>query len=162
MSVMEIIRELIIVALSAAVPFIEYMLAVPGGILLGLPMIPTIIAAVIGNSLTVGLLIIFVDKVTEWVNKYRERRMSSEKYKERQERKKEKTGADERLKKYFEKYGVPGLSFLGVGLLSSHLTALIACSFKIKRSYLMFWMTISIAAWSVIFGILFNFIGPVI
>ncbi|MFD2831010.1 small multi-drug export protein [Corticicoccus populi] len=159
MSFLDIIRELVIVALSAAVPFIEYMLAVPGGILLGLPVIPTIIAAFIGNTLTVGLLIIFVDKVSAWIKNFREKRMSTQELENKQKQKKRST--DDRLRGYFEKYGVPGLSFLGVGLLSSHLTALIACTFDIKRSYLMFWMAVSIAAWSGIFGLLFNFIGPV-
>lgn len=160
MSITEIIRELFIVSMSAAVPFIEYMLAIPGGILLGLPTIPTIVAAFIGNTATVGLLIIFVDKVTEWVNKYRSKRMNAQ-TDSTTTRKKERRSADDRLRGYFERYGVPGLSFLGVGLLSSHLTALIACSFKIKRSYLMLWMAISIGIWSVIFGVLFQFIGPI-
>ncbi|QQK82066.1 small multi-drug export protein [Salicibibacter cibi] len=163
----------ILVFLGAAVPFIEYMTVIPLGIIIGLPLVPTIIFGFIGNLVTVFLVIVLVDKIREVLRRRKKKYVSlpdknEESVPNPENEISEIEEADttemnweesftskrsQRAQKLWDKYGLPGLTVLGTGLFSSHLTALMACTFGGNRTYVFLWMTISLALWSIILGV---------
>jgi len=60
---------IVFIVLIAAVPLLEYFVAIPFGIIAGVPTITVVILAIIGNVITVILLIRFVDMVWEYLRK---------------------------------------------------------------------------------------------
>lgn len=59
-------KKYIWVFLIAMVPLIEIRGAIPYAVIWGLPMIPSIIVAVIGNMVPVPIIFLFARKVLEW------------------------------------------------------------------------------------------------
>ncbi|EZH66170.1 hypothetical protein DH09_09535 [Bacillaceae bacterium JMAK1] len=186
---METIIYFLILLIMAAIPFVEYMVAIPVGILF-MPISTTsvIVASIIGNVLTVILLIVLVEKVRGWIkNKTQEPEQVKQELHTTEESNQPESNdvlpdpADEteqaspinheeeapspsrfekqrvRARRYWDRFGLAGLSILGTGLLSSHLTALLACSFGANRAKLSLWMIISIILWSVLLGGLIHF-----
>ncbi|MBB4824946.1 putative membrane protein [Sporosarcina luteola] len=130
----------VIIFLLAAIPFFEVAMIVPIAILGGLPAIPVIIIAFLGNFVTIVLLIVFIDSIRNW-------------------RKKKKANEDEhnkkshqRAKKIWAKYGLPGLAFIGPFFVGSHITALLAITFGGTRTKTLILMTASIAFWAILLG----------
>lgn len=130
----------VIIFILAAIPFFEVMAIVPIGIIGGLYPLPVVIVAVLGNLLTVTLLIFFIDKVKKW-------------------RKKEKsedtnpTKRQRRAKHIWKKYGLPGLAFIGPFFVGTHLSAFMSLLFGGTRKRTFQWITSSIIAWSLVLGI---------
>ncbi|MBM7634479.1 small multi-drug export protein [Geomicrobium sediminis] len=185
---METFIYFLILLIMAAIPFLEYMVAIPVGILfMPIPTTSVIVASIIGNVITVILLIILVEKVRGWIKSKTE---EPEPIKEELDTtvnatqpaqndalhdpavEVEQAKADKveessspsrfekqrvRARRYWDRFGLAGLSILGTGLLSSHLTALLACSFGANRAKLSLWMIISIVLWSVLLGGLIHF-----
>lgn len=157
------------------------MTAIPLGIVVGLPTIPIIIVGFLGNLTTVLLLILLVDKIRN-INYNRQKQkelvpnaVEDEMMETEQAESHDKTteapasAADsdeddtfiskrrQKARKIWDKYGLPGLTIIGTGILSSHITALMACTFGGNRAYVSIWMTISLAIWSVALGIAVHF-----
>lgn len=134
----------LIIFLLAAIPFFEIAAIIPIAIIGGVPAIPTMIIAFLGNLLTIILLIIFVDKIKAWQKK-------------RKQRKNEETEVDDskkhkRARSIWGKYGLPGLAFIGPFFVGSHLSALLALSFGGTRNRTLILMTASLVTWSIILG----------
>ncbi|MDX8363927.1 small multi-drug export protein [Cytobacillus sp. IB215665] len=128
-----------IIFLLAAIPFFEVLLIVPVAIIGGIPAIPVIIIAFLGNLLTIILLIVFVDSVRNWRKKKKGNKEKSE-------------SKNKRAKNIWDKYGLPGLAFIGPFFVGSHLTALLAISFGGTRTKTLVLMTFSIAIWAILLG----------
>lgn len=128
-----------IIFLLAAIPFFEVAMIVPVAIIGGIPAIPVIIISFLGNLLTIILLIAFVDSVRNWRKK---KKGNKEKIKSK----------NKRAKKIWDKYGLPGLAFIGPFFVGSHLTALLSISFGGTRSKTLSLMTASIATWAILLG----------
>lgn len=121
------------------IPFFESYGAIPLGIVLGFPTIPLFLAAVAGNLVSVMAFI--------WViNKLRSKIVNNKKHKEPSKR-------AIKARRYFEKYGVPGVSLAGI-LLGFHISAGIALGAGAKKSYVSLWILISIVVWAVVVGAL--------
>lgn len=134
----------LIIFLLAAIPFFEVALIVPVAIIGGVPTIPTIIIAFLGNFLTLALLIVFIDNVRNWRKKKAENNEKSEK-------------KNKRAKAIWDKYGLPGFAFIGPFFLGSHLTALLAVTFGGTRGKTLMLMTASIAFWAILLGALAHY-----
>jgi len=174
---MELFLYLFLIFLGGAIPLMEYMVVIPFGIIAGLPTIPVVIAAFLGNLLGVVLIILFVDKVKTLLRNRKERKQyifkknaageeqQDESPEEDQQTNKSlsetrgerKRKREERAKQLWEKYGVAGLAFFGTLLLSSYISAIMACTFGGNRAYVTLWMAISLAVWSIATGIVFHF-----
>jgi len=175
---MDLFIYTLIVFVAGAIPFSEYMLAIPFGIIVGVPTTLTIIAGFLGNLITVILLIRFVDFVWEKIRKRRQRKeaasradISAEHQGELPQNKEAAATEDDadqpayptgskrtqRAKKLWDQYGLPGLTLIGTGLISSHVTVLMACLFGGNRVYIAIWMTISLAVWSLFLGVAVHF-----
>lgn len=135
------IYEYVLVFLGAAIPWLEIGLVVPVGIVAGLSPVWVMIVAFTGNLSTIIALIIGFEKVKVW-------------YLKRQKRKKRPSSKrSERAKRSWRKYGIPGLAFLGPILTGTHIAVFIGLLLGAPKKPMLIWMTISIALWVLIFGI---------
>ncbi len=133
--------EYLLVFIGAAIPWVEIALVIPLGIIGGLSPIGVMAAAFIGNMLTLIPVIIGFEKVKAW-------------YARRQEQKgKEPSRRSQRAKTIWNKYGLPGLALLGPILIGIHIAAFIGMSLGARKNWSIFWMTASLAIWTLVFGI---------
>ncbi|WP_203339735.1 small multi-drug export protein [Planococcus beijingensis] len=136
------IYEYFLVFLGAAIPWFEIALVIPLGIIWGLSPFWVMVVAFIGNMLTVLALIIGFDRFQIWYNK-------------RQEAKgKNVSKKSERAKRIWNRYGLPGLAMLGPILIGTHIAAFIGMTLGATKKNTTLWLTISIAVWTLAFGIL--------
>src|SRR5690625_2114291 len=127
----------IIIFLLAAIPFFEIAAIVPLAIIGGVPAIPVMVVAFLGNLLTIFLLIVFLDKIRDW----------------RKKRKKADDSASKRHKRarsLWDKYGLPGLAFIGPFFVGSHLSALLAIGFGAEKTKTLYLMTASLLSWTIV------------
>ena len=76
-------------------------------------------------------------------------------YNKRQEAKgKTQNKKSERAKRIWNKYGLPGLALLGPILIGTHIAAFIGMTLGATKKNTTIWLTISIAVWTLAFGIL--------
>jgi uncharacterized membrane protein len=135
------IYEYMLVFIGAAIPWIEIALVIPVGIVRGLSPLGVMTAAFIGNMVTLIPVIIGFEKVKAW-------------YSRRQGQKgKEPSKRSQRAKRIWNKYGLPGLALLGPILIGIHIAAFIGMSLGAQKNWSIFWMTASLAVWTLIFGI---------
>lgn len=136
------IYEYFLIFLGAAIPWFEIALVIPLGIIWGLSPLWVMVVAFVGNMLTVLALIIGFDRFQIW-------------YTKRQEAKgKTVSKKSERAKRIWNKYGLPGLAMLGPILIGTHIAAFIGMTLGATKKNTTVWLTISIAVWSVAFGVL--------
>lgn len=134
--------EYFLVFLGAAIPWLEIALVIPVGIVAGLSPFWVMVLAFTGNLLTVIFVIIGFDKIQVWwLRRQEEKGKSSSK-------------RSERAKKIWSKYGLPGLALLGPILIGTHIAAFIGMTLGADKKWTTLWLTISIALWTLTFGIL--------
>lgn len=143
---MSIILAYVIIFLLGATPFFEVVGVIPIGVAAGLPALPVAILALLGNILTLWLLILLMDRVKEWLQRRKER-----KGKEVSDKK------QKRAESIWKKYGLPGLTFVAPFLIGSHLGVILAMSFGGTRKQIFFWITVSVVFWAVVMGLLSYF-----
>lgn len=143
MGFFEMLWAYIIVFLLAAIPFIEAVVIIPIAILGGLSAVPVFIVALLGNYLTVLLIILFIDRIKQWRNKKRQAD-AEDKTEKRQKR----------AYKIWQKYGLPGLALIGPFFVGSHVTAFMSLIFGGTKQKVALWMAISLVAWGILFAVL--------
>lgn len=134
--------EYFLVFLGAAIPWLEMALVIPLGIVSGLEPITVTIVAIIGNLLTVLLLIVGFEKFQQWLAK---RRGTPEM---------KPSKRTERAKQLWNKYGLPGMLLLGPILIGTHVAAFIALILGGSKRQTSLWSIISIVAWAIAFAAL--------
>lgn len=135
--------QVLVTAGWSAIPFIESDVGVAIAIVVGVPTIPAVIAAIIGNWVAVMLVIIFTDKIRTWVRRNKHEDVDD-------------TKRSKKVRRAVEKYGVPGASLLGPMLIGTHLNAFFMAAAGVNRRYLMIWQTIAIVVWAIIFAIILH------
>lgn len=136
------IYEYFLVFLGAAIPWFEIALVIPLGIVWGLSPFWVMLLAFVGNMVTVLALIIGFDRFKDWYIKRQEA-------KEKTENKK-----NERAKRIWNKFGLPGLALLGPILIGTHIAAFIGMTLGATKKNTTIWLAISIGLWTLTFGIL--------
>ncbi|GIO03173.1 small multi-drug export protein [Brevibacillus laterosporus] len=131
---MNLLWPYLIIFLFAATPMFEVIAMIPIGIFAGLNPILVSLVALVGNAITVFLLILLMEKVQIWLQNKRGD--------------KEPSKRQQRARQLFKKYGLPGLSILGPALVGSHLTAIMGMSFGATRQKMLLWIGISLVAWT--------------
>ncbi len=126
--------------LLAAIPFLEIALIIPLAIIGGVPAVPTMIIAFLGNLLTIVLLIIFLDKIREWRRKRKQGEQTDSK-------------RHKHAKSLWDKYGLPGLAFIGPFFVGTHLSALLAIGFGAEKTKTLYLMTASLLSWTIVLGV---------
>lgn len=130
--------------LISAIPFVESYGGGFIGVIAGVPAWAAIISAVIGNALSVAMMVYGAHWIRTQVLKRRKPKEMSERQLKRREK----------AKRLFDKFGVPGVSLLGPLALPSQFTAPLMASFGANRHLIMVWMFVSIVVWGVGFVLL--------
>lgn len=136
-------QQVLILIGAGAIPFIESYLGSFLGVLVGINPFIAVPAAVLGNIISTFLVITIAARTrTAVVN----RRGST------QDAPRELTSRQQKVGRYLERFGVPGVCLLGPIVLASQITApaLIAAGARPRAVYL--WQAFAITAWGILFG----------
>lgn len=129
------------IMLISAIPFVESYFGAAIGVLVGIHPAVAIVAAVVGNAIS---MLVFVLTAHAARTKVLHGRGSAE----------EPSPRRARLKRMFDRFGVPGVSLLGQTVLPSQITSGAMVSFGASRDAVLLWQAISIVLWGVVFGLL--------
>ncbi|MCM3778666.1 small multidrug efflux protein [Microbacterium hydrocarbonoxydans] len=152
----------LIVALAAAIPFIEGELASVLGVWAGLHPVVAALAAVTGNFLSVLLVVFFGARIRAAILARRARRAQSSPaavgpgIAGAEANDPEATGPEgtteskgvKRLKRFLVRFGVPGASILGPLALPTQFTAAVLVSTGVSKQWVLLWQAIAIVLWT--------------
>ncbi|WP_265520394.1 hypothetical protein [Oerskovia flava] len=127
------------VVLAGAIPFVESYFGSVIGILAGVNPVVAVVAAIVGNVVSMTVLVLGAARAREAALRNREQTSSPKRQK---------------LKRMFDKYGVAGVSLLGQTVLPSQITSLAMVSFGASKTAVIRWQIVSIILWGVLFGVL--------
>nr|WP_306237935.1 MULTISPECIES: hypothetical protein [unclassified Ornithinimicrobium] len=130
---------------AGAIPFIESYLGSVIGVLAGLPLPVAITMAILGNVITMLLVVLGADAVRSRVA-----------------RDKPESARRRKLRERFDRFGVAGVSLLGQTILPSQITSGAMVSFGASRNTVIVWQVISIVLWGLAFGLLAHYGVPLI
>lgn len=130
-----------LVFLFAAFPWVEILVVIPVAIGLGLNPVATGAVAFAGNSSSVYALLHFHRRIARWRAKRRDGATPDEDTSKRRY---------EWAHRVWARYGLPGLSLAAPLLTGVHLAALIALGAGSRPRDVGVWMTVSIAAWTIV------------
>ncbi|MGN6239392.1 MAG: hypothetical protein ACTHNI_06575 [Cellulosimicrobium cellulans] len=127
------------VLLAGAIPYVEAEGAAILGVVAGVNPVVAIVAAVVGNAIALALVVWLIGAARSGVTRGRAAAQSAK---------------QQRMRKVFDRYGVPGVSLLGPLLLPSHVTAAAMVGFGAPRARVFTWGVVAVTAWAVVLGIL--------
>ena len=127
---------------AAATPWLEVVLVVPAGMIAGLPVVPTVVVATVGNLATLAPVVLAGDRLRARVR--RRRRGDSPR--------RDHSGG--RARRLMDRYGLPGLALLGPVVTGAHVAALVAIAAGSERRATLVWLGGGVAAWAVAVGLL--------
>ncbi|SFS13814.1 hypothetical protein SAMN04487783_1706 [Agrococcus baldri] len=130
------------IMLISAIPFVESYFGAAIGVLVGLHPVVAIVAAIAGNAVSMLGFVFAADAARAKV------------LHGRGEARAELSPRRARLKRMFDRFGVPGVSLLGQTVLPSQITSGAMVSFGASRNAVILWQCISIVVWGVAFGLL--------
>jgi hypothetical protein len=137
------------VMLAAAVPFVESYFGSVIGVLAGIDPVIAIIAAIVGNIVSMVVVVLSAHGVRTRVGVARATRAGVD-----VDLAETESPRRRRLRAQFDRYGVPGVSLLGQTILPSQITSAAMVGFGASRNAVIFWQVISIVLWGVVFGVL--------
>lgn len=129
--------QALVIALLAAIPFVESYFGAVLGVIVGLPLAVAIVAAVVGNVASMIGFVYGADKVRQ----------------HKVDPNQKPTARQVRLRRAFDRWGVPGVSLLGQMMLPSQLTAAAMVGFGASRKLVVVWQIVGITVWGVVFGL---------
>lgn len=127
------------VLVAGAVPYVEAEGGAALGVVAGLDVRISIPVAIVGNALALAAVVWLAGAARAGVTRGRT---------------KSATPKMQRVRRVFDRYGVPGASLLGPLLLPSHVTAAAMVGFGAPRTRVFVWGVAAVAAWAVVFGVL--------
>ena len=135
---------------GGALPWLEAVVVIPGGIIAGLPLVPVVVSAVVGNLLTVALAAWFGERIQAWFSTRRSRREARRHDEETLARKEAKRArGQQRVERVMNRGGMPALGLLGPLIGTQFIAvAVIAMGVSARRSFL--WVGAGTVAWSVL------------
>lgn len=123
--------------LAGAIPWMEAIAVVPSGIALGLDPLAVVIAAAVGNALTIFLFAYLSSSIRERIIK---RRIARGKAAE--------SPKFEKALKAFDKYGIYGLAILGPLIIGTQFAAAAAVAAGVKPLRTSLLVTLSMVLWA--------------
>jgi hypothetical protein len=139
---------LIGIFIAGAIPWLEAIGIVPGGILFGLDPTAVVISAVAGNTITIFAFAYAGDKIRAWLKKRRAA--------------KGKEGESPRFAKAqasFDKYGIYGMGLLGPILIGTQFAAAISVAAGVKPLKTSIIISLSTLLWSAAIAVAMVFFG---
>ncbi|WP_170007875.1 small multi-drug export protein [Bacillus fonticola] len=132
--------EYALVFLLAAIPWVEIALVIPLGIVRDLNPVLVVLIAFIGNISTIWLVVHFYEKIDGYRAKKRKgERVPSKRF--------------IRAKDIWNKYGLPGIAFLGPILIGTHIAAFVGLLLGAQKNWTFAWVSGFLLLWSVLFGL---------
>lgn len=129
------------VLIASAIPFIDSYIGAVIGVAIGLNPAVAIIVAIIGNTLSMLGFVYFGSAIRAKATKNKEADAPL-------------TPRRQKLKRAFDRFGVPGVSLLGPFILPSQFTSMAMVGFGANRRSVIIWEIIAIIVWGVAFGVL--------
>lgn len=154
--------QYVVLFLLAAAPWLEVFLVVPLGIAWGLNPAAVAVTGFVGNWIPVLLIALFFRQFTAWRAKRRARKaalaaaqsggttgeaVSASSGKAAESKK------HRRAKRIWERYGIPGLALTAPAIVGTDIAALLALTFGSSPRWVLLWMTVSLALWSVLLAV---------
>lgn len=133
------------VALAAMVPFVENYGAVVIGTVVGIPVWAAVIMAILGNLAIIVLITLISGRTRDAVLA---RRVGTA------PEPAALSGRQQRVRQLFDRYGIPGVTLLGMLLVPTHLIAVTLVSFGCSRTGVIVWQAIAITLYAGIAGAL--------
>jgi hypothetical protein len=134
---MDLLSQYILIFILAAIPWVELLLVISGGLAMGLEPFFVAVLAFAGNAIPVFLIVYGYKYWQGW----------------RQSKVKPGQNGMNRRKKralvIWNRYGLPGLALLGPLLTGIHLATIIALAFNPAKNRLLFWMNASLLIWTI-------------
>lgn len=128
------------VMLISAIPFVESYGGAAIGVVVGVHPAAAIVSAIVGNTISMALVVMAGGAARERALRNRDRQ--------------EPSARRVKLRRAFDRFGVPGVSLIGQTLLPSQITSAAMVSFGASRNAVLGWQCISIVLWGVAFGLL--------
>ena len=133
---------LIGVFLAGAIPWMEAIAVVPSGIALGLDPAATVLAATLGNAITIFLFAYLGSNIRTWIIK---RRVAQGKSAE--------SAKFEKALKAFDKYGIYGMAFLGPIIIGTQFAAAASVAAGVKPLRVSLLVTASMVLWATVIAV---------
>lgn len=127
------------VLLAAMIPYVEAEGAAVLGIVAGIDTVVAIPVAVLGNAIALAVVVWVIGAARTGLTRGRA---------------KEADPKRQRMRRVFDRYGVPGVSLLGPLLLPSHVTAAAMVGFGAPRGRVFVWGVVSVTLWALVLGVL--------
>ncbi|GAB2899916.1 small multi-drug export protein [Neomicrococcus lactis] len=128
--------QVLAVSLVSAIPFVESYFGSAIGVVAGMPLWLAVPAAVVGNWISMFVLVLLADKTRgRFAKPYAE-----------------KTKKRERFEGLFNRWGVPGVSLIGQTVLPSQITSAAMVGAGASPRQVILWQSISIVIWGLVFG----------
>lgn len=132
---------------GGALPWLEAIVVIPAGILAGLPVVPVVLVAIMGNLLTVWLTAYYGHVIRRWwVKRKQARSQNSEERGSPQTR----TRRQERVDRIMARWGMLGLATLGPLGLGTQLSALAAVATGVSARSAFLWVGAGTIVWSLV------------
>lgn len=142
------IWQYVILFILAAAPWLEVFLVVPLGIAAGLNPVAVSFVGFFGNWIPVLLIGFFFVQISAWLKRRRERK-ARKAGRDPDADTQQVSKKDRRARKIWERYGIPGLALLAPAIVGTDIAALLALSFGSSKRWVMIWITISLALWTI-------------
>ena len=131
------------VLVAGAIPYVEAEGAAVLGIVAGINPLVAIPVAIIGNAIALAVVVWLIGAARSGVTRRRGAGQGKAVDPKRQ-----------RMRRVFDRYGVPGVSLLGPLLLPSHVTAAAMVGFGAPKVRVFVWGVIAVGLWAVVLGVL--------
>jgi len=139
--------------LGGAIPWLEAIVVIPAGILAGAPPLLVVLAAVVGNLITVWLAAYFGEQIRNWWLRRRAKsRATSEAEAATVPAKKQ--ARQQRIDRVMKKWGLPGLAILGPLGLGTQLSALAAVAMGVRARAAFVWVGLATILWATVAAVL--------
>lgn len=134
-------QQILVMLAGGAIPFLESYVTSFVGVLVGMPALLAVSAAVVGNVMCMVVLTFLTGGARSAATRGRPASPEAQPNKRRR-----------RVAKYMERLGVPGVCLATPLVLPTMITAPILVGMGAKLRSVILWMTLSIIAWGVLFG----------
>ena len=124
--------------LAGAIPWFEAIGVVPVGILFGLDPVLTVIAASVGNIITIAIFAYAGDRIRNWVIDSRRKKGIEP-----------KAGRYEKAQNAFDKYGIFGMAALGPILIGTQFAAAASVAAGVKPLKVTLLISIAMVLWAI-------------
>lgn len=143
------------VFLGGAAPWLEAIVVIPAGIVGGLHPLPTLIAGITGNLLTVALTAWFGERIRAWwLNRRKQRVAARVGPHDGDSAESPHSGRWARVERVMNRWGLPALAVLGPLGLGTQLSALVAVGLGVRSRVAFAWIGGATIAWSIVAAVL--------